>query len=216
MLISDRAPSDSAWTKILFKSYSPEAESQLRDIFTDTDCLERRGFTTIHRIVLGLVGFDLETYLKDASTQEIDTTDANGRTPIQMAAGRGDSHAVTLLLRHGANLNLTSPGEGSPLHAAATARNGCCLPLLLQNQAHVAMTTNYNQTALHYVAAYKNDGERARILIEAGADVNARDLDGIAPLQWAAVSNNEKVAKVLIEHNADLRNTDKYNRTAFL
>lgn len=89
-------------------------------MFTDTDCLDRRKLTLLHRIVLGLVGIDLKAYL-ETSTKEIDIIDRSGRTPISMAAGRDDSDAVKLLLDCGANPNITSPGEGSPLHVAAIA-----------------------------------------------------------------------------------------------
>lgn len=66
------------------------------------------------------------------------------------------------------------------------------------------------------MAAYKNDGSRAKALIQAGAAVNARDLDGITPLQWAVVSNNDRVASVLIACGANVHNVDNYQKTALL
>ena len=74
--------------------------------------------------------------------------------------------------------------------------------------------TSWRQTALHYVAAYKNDESPAKILLEAGANTNSRDLDGITPLQWAVVSNGEKVVEVLLGSGADINNVDNSNDTA--
>ena len=182
-------------------------------MFSDTECLERREFTMLHRIVLGLVGKDLKTEL-EASTKEINTGDTNSRTALYMAAQRNDLPAVNLLLEYGADPNVSSPDQGTPLHAAATASGHCCIAPLLQYGANVEGMTSWRQTALHYVAAYKNDEHLAKMLLEAGANPNSRDLDGITPLQWAVVSNSEKVVEALLESGANINNVDKFNNTA--
>jgi ankyrin repeat protein len=67
------------------------------------------------------------------------------------------------------------------------------------------------RTALHIVAdwpGYFPNGPRiARLLIDAGADVNDRGKDGEdgeAPLHWAASSDDVDVAAVLIDGGADI------------
>jgi ankyrin repeat protein len=200
---------------IFSKAFPQEIENQLREMFSDTGCLERRDFTMLHRIVLGLVGKDLTTELQ-ASTKYLNTQDSSGRTALLMAAVRNDVEAVKLLLEYGADPNIISSDQGSPLHFAALARGPCCIAPLLAHDALVDSTTSWRQTALHYVAAYRNDERPARLLLGAGADLNARDLNGITPLQWAIVSGSEKVARVLLEQGADVNNIDKYNNTALL
>ncbi len=44
-----------------------------------------------------------------------------------------------------------------------------------------------------------------RDILEAGADVNARDNDGVTPLMCAVIRDNEDVAKLLIKSGADTR-----------
>ena len=66
-------------------------------MFSNTEYLERREFTMLQRIVLGLVGKDLKTEL-EASTKEINIRDSNGRTALFMAAERNDLPVVNLLL----------------------------------------------------------------------------------------------------------------------
>ena len=182
-------------------------------MFSDTEYLERRDFTMLQRIVLGLVEKDLKTEL-EASTKEINIGDSNDRTALFMAAERNDLPAVNLLLEYGADPKIISPDQGSPLHFAAIARGSCCITPLLRHWANTEGMTSWRQTALHYVAAYKNDERPAKILLEAGANPNSRDLDGITPLQWAVVSNSEKVVEVLLGSGANINNVDDSNNTA--
>ena len=51
--------------------------------------------------------------------------------------------------------------------------------------------------------------ESVRILIEAGADVNARDKFDKTPLMWAAAMGNERLATALWKAKADLAARDK-------
>ena len=108
---------------------------------------------------------------------------------------------VTYLLDYSANPNISSSSQGSPLHFAAVAREPDCLKKLMSYNADVDGVTDWDRTPLHHVAAYQNDARYALILIKAGANVNARDRDGITPLQWTVVSN-DKVASILLSHGA--------------
>ena len=195
------------------KTFPKGIEIELHEMFSDTECLERREFTMLHRIVLGLVGKDLKTEL-EASTKDINTGDTNGRTALLMAAQRNDLSAVNLLLEYGADPNVISPDQGTPLHAAATASGHCCIAPLLRHGANIEGMTSWRQTALLYVAAYKNDERPAKMLLDAGANPNSRDLDGITPLQWAVVSNGERLVEVLLESGANINNVDKFNNSA--
>lgn len=212
-LKSIRTAADNAWAKIFSKSFPKEIENELHDMFSDTEYLERRDFTMLQRIVLGLVGKDLRTEL-EASTKEINTRDSNGRTALFIAAERNDLPAVNVLLEYGADPNIICPDQGAPLHFAAIARGSCCIAPLLRHGANIEGMTSWRQTALHYVAAYKNDEHPAKMLLEAGANLDSRDLDGITPLQWAVVSNSEKVVKILLGSGANINNVDNSNNTA--
>lgn len=70
MLTSLRTAADNAWTKIFSQVFTVESENQLREMFAATECLERRDFTMLHRVVLGLVSKDLRAEL-EASTSGI-------------------------------------------------------------------------------------------------------------------------------------------------
>ena len=68
-------------------------------------------------------------------------------------------------------------------------------------------------TPLH-VAAVSNAPEVAAVLIEHGADINAKGLEGHTPLHLAAWHNAREVAEVLIEHGANIHAKDMKGETS--
>ncbi len=53
-----------------------------------------------------------------------------------------------------------------------------------------------------------------RALLQGGADVNARNSQGMTALHYAAHSGNEMAASVLVEHGADVAIVDGNGHTA--
>ena len=54
------------------------------------------------------------------------------------------------------------------------------------------------------MVARKGNTEVVKALIEAGADVNAKDNDGWTVLSWACTKNNKDIAQLLIENGANV------------
>ena len=79
---------------------------------------------------------------------------------------------------------------------------------------HVRHRTDAS-TALHFATA-ENRVENALILLNAGADVDAKDADGNTPLHYA-VWGREDVVTLLLRHGADmsLKNKDGYTAEDF-
>ncbi|KAK5207025.1 hypothetical protein LTR41_007092 [Exophiala xenobiotica] len=209
---SQWAAADNAWDKILTKTFPRRIEEALRRMFSETECIERRDFTVLHKIVLGLVSKDLELELR-SSTADIDAVDSNNRTALSLAAERGDLDAVNLFLDFGANVHLASTSLSTPLHFAACAAEPSCIAPLISKDADVNALTNHNQTPLIYAAAYTKDARHASLLIEAGAFVDFPDLDGITALGWTAISGNTPVATLLVQYNANVDNIDNAGQT---
>ncbi|PZD70711.1 hypothetical protein C1752_10226 [Acaryochloris thomasi RCC1774] len=82
----------------------------------------------------------------------------------------------------------------------------------LQSNADPNTTHNTN-TALTYAA---RDGytEIAQLLIDAGAEVNWIDREGVTPLILASLKGHTKIAQLLLHHGADKTVIDQWNRTA--
>lgn len=96
------------------------------------------------------------------------------------------------------------------LHSAARAADPDAVQSALDLGVAVDARDAYNWTALMLVAAVnsstpKQSEAAARLLIEAGADVNARSLDGWSPLHFAgALGNNPRMVEILLSAGADI------------
>jgi ankyrin repeat protein len=75
------------------------------------------------------------------------------------------------------------------------------------------------ETALHIVSRGEYDSQEqgvgiARLLLERGVDVNAREKDGWTSLHWAAFKGRVEVAQVLLDHGANAKHGDQRGETA--
>jgi ankyrin repeat protein len=98
-----------------------------------------------------------------------------------------------------------APDGFQALGLAAFFRQPDVVRLLLDRGAEVdaiARNEQINTTALQAAAA-SGDNESARLLIDAGADVNAAQPGGFTPLHAAAANGNRELVELLLERGAD-------------
>jgi hypothetical protein len=70
---------------------------------------------------------------------------------------------------------------------------------------------------LELISAVKEgDGERARELCDAGADVHQRDEHGWTPLNWAVGQGDAELVRLLLDRGADVTETGRDNRTPLM
>ncbi|KFX94557.1 hypothetical protein O988_06230 [Pseudogymnoascus sp. VKM F-3808] len=195
-------PVECAWQWILNDRLDLETTSYVREIFDDSDFLETRQFSVLHKIVLGLLpSKDLAVDLQ-ASTAQIDDVDVSGRTCMSWAAARSDLKSVKTLLAHRAKLDKCDNSGYYPLHYAALARDPCCIQVLLDHHAKVDCKNAHGGTPLHM--ACRGDDERFIIpLLDAGADINAGGSENETALMAAVRNGRLKTAKLLLDRGAD-------------
>ena len=92
-------------------------------------------------------------------------------------------------------------GIGAEEHSLVTQADKALTPA--PDDPLIKLVTG-GRTPLHWAASY-NSLDVARLLIDRGAEVDARDEDGRTPLHYAARPSCLDVARLLIEHGA---NTD--------
>lgn len=133
------------------------------------------------------LGNDTETIrlLIDAGV-DVNAADLPGISPLMMAAGwNGNTRAVQLLLAKGANAKAVSrPVMGLPV------RNGA---------------SEFGSLTALIMSAPFGPPELIGNLLDAGSDVNARDVRGMTPLMLAVAADHQDpaVIKMLLEHGAD-------------
>jgi ankyrin repeat protein/serine/threonine protein kinase len=109
----------------------------------------------------------------------------NGQTPLHTAAGLGDLESMRLLLDHGAPINAIAVA-GTPLSAAVQYHKVEAVKLLLQRDAKPDVAPPQNgMTALHWAATVGHE-DVAKLLLEAGAMVDASSSWQGTPLNAAA------------------------------
>ena len=137
----------------------------------------------------------------------------------------GSSAAMNLLLDHGATVRLPK-GQGAPLFnahpifLATFAGNPDIMGRLHKEGDRVDDKMNVlgmfpTLTPLMALAtSHRTDAVRA--LLDAGAQVDEADDDGITVLSWAAIANRVEMARLLIQRGADVNHVDKKGMTPLL
>jgi ankyrin repeat protein len=159
---------------------------------------------------------DAVTLLLDRGAR-VDATDPTyQQTALMVAVRENHPDIVKLLIARGASVNArtrvgrtpawvlpnSQPGFG---HGIGIVRGGS------PDRGRRAPIPG-GMTPLMYAA---RDGrmDTVRMLLEAGADINARDANDITPLITAITNNHPELARYLIERGADVKAVDWYGRT---
>src|SRR5437667_1848563 len=132
------------------------------------------------------------------------------------AASVGRTERVAELLDHDPSLVNAYSGDGFyPLGLAAFFGHPETVRLLLSRGADVAQVARnpMKVQALHSAAAGRNF-EAVRLLVEAGAPVNAKQEKGWAPLHEAVLSRDVEMARYLLAHGADPKQQNDEGKSA--
>jgi len=146
----------------------------------------------------------LRASIRDEGTE---VKDAQGQTPLILAAAFGSADAVRVLIARGADVKVASNAGVTALHwAAADVEKARAL---IGAGADVNAVSQLGRTPL-IVAASANGGEEAvRLLVSHGADVNAADAIGVTPLIAATLVDAAGSAKQLLKNGANPNATAK-------
>ncbi len=137
------------------------------------------------------------------SRLRVNEPNAEGFTPLGLAAFFGNAEAVKVLLDHGAAVDSqdSSRFANTPLDAAVAANHADVVRVLLAAGAHVNVRDSADYTPLHKAAANGN-ADIVRLLLERGADVAAVRKGAGTPLADATAQGHPDVADLLRAHGA--------------
>jgi len=143
-----------------------------------------------HLYILTLFGADLNTvtsiYLGGLDTDEM--------TPLGEAIKREHTETVQMLIAHGANVNFKGNSE---------------VPLIVTPRSQMPETPLM-------MAAEKNNLIIAKMLIDKGARVNAKNSLGLTPLMFAASYAGPDLVRQLIQAGADINAKSSTGKTALM
>jgi hypothetical protein len=132
-----------------------------------------------------------------------------GRTLLHDASAQGNLRMVELLLRLGADPNVTTSSGHTPLYCVANecrvTGGGNIVRALVRAGAPVDGRSRAKQcTALH-MAARRGNMEVAEALLDCSADIHTRDKAGDTPLQRAKNCRKAGVVSLLVSRGANVR-----------
>ena len=163
---------------------------------------------------------------------DLDATDNDGNTALHGSAQNGNPEITSGLVEAGANVQARDNDGWTALHEAARESH---LHMIMRqvspeiaNNPILAMSNHNMPPILGSLVNYPKDREFfiqaaaksresrldvAKILITAGSDPNATDLEGWTPLHGAAESGDREVAKVLIQAGSNPKAKNNEGKT---
>lgn len=126
---------------------------------------------------------------------KINDTDNYGNTALHLAIKYDQLKVANQLIRLGADIHSKDCSGDMPLHATI-------IPMMAR--------TKSKRTGSKAVHRFR----LVRMLLDAGAKVNAKNTDGCAPIHYAASNGNLELVKILIKAGADVNVQCKIGRTA--
>eukprot|EP00092_Neocalanus_flemingeri_P028468 GFUD01030913.1.p1 GENE.GFUD01030913.1~~GFUD01030913.1.p1 ORF type:complete len:752 (+),score=115.18 GFUD01030913.1:114-2369(+) len=142
----------------------------------------------------------------------------SNKTLLTEAIKNGDISFLEYLFELNSSLihETTEPDEKSALHTAAEFGKTEVCKLLLNYMVRwneVDKVDKYENTALHLCAVSRYEGamECMKILLGKGANIEAKNAEGLTPLHKAALERKRESVNFLISRNAQMNSRDNQN-----
>jgi len=194
------------------RDYQLDAMKVLLAAGADVSYIGNDGWSVLHQAVdcrqnRGDKNGDIVKLLIEAGA-DINQQLASGSTPLALAVSHNHLAQVKLLMAAGADPNIENNDGWHPLNRAVIENKPEVVKALLAGGADVNLAKRNGWAPLHWTVniakEQQHDGSvLAQLLIDAGANVNARTKTGNTPTKLAAANNRLDELNILLGANAD-------------
>ncbi|GAB1287884.1 Ankyrin repeat domain 35 [Apodemus speciosus] len=141
--------------------------------------------------------------------------DSNGQSPFHLAASKGLTECLTILLANGADINSKNEDGSTALHLATISCQPQCVKVLLQHGANEDAVDIENRSPLHW-AASSGCASSVLLLCDHEAFLDVLDNDGRTPLMIASLGGHAAICSQLLQRGARVNVTDKDDKSALI
>lgn len=180
---------------------NPEITKALLQNGADPNSRDKDGWTPFYYAARGnrtKEALNVTTIL--CGSMELDQQDKDGVTQLHIAASNGDMEVVAELLNAGANPNIATRKGLTAFYFAAKHNNHVIMNQLVNNSN---FEKNKIETSPLYHAAYFGNIDIVNLLLQVGADPNAKNIAGNTLLHMAASNGHIEVLQVLLNIGAN-------------
>lgn len=180
----------------------------------DKESLDNTRRTPLHQAAYANKKTAIRVLLKDLKVN-INPKDGEGGLPIHLAAMKGRTDVVDMLMAEGGNIEVKNTNGFTPMHYAALGNQSVMLQHLASKcHANTESLDNLQRTPLYQAAGTTKINAVRTLINDLKVNKNPKDVSGCSPLHICVIEQQKEMIELLVkEFKADIEEQDNEKNT---